>query len=283
MVSRWPVAVGPKSLLEPYLGIGELLTFKLSLWSQAVGTATLRLTAGEFEGHTVLRAVAHTRSNSALARLYPVDDHVESFIDPEIGAPLKYVKTVNEGTKYKVDWIEIDQNEHRAVHKRTKRYTDEKDGKEKLWTYTRGEHDVPERVQDPLSAYYHLRKIELAVGDVVEIPVTADRRNRTMIIRVVGREKLLLPRLGAIDALVIEPEMDYKGLFGSGSNTDENGKPIEEREKPQMWIDAQTHALLKIVAPVKVGGKLTGILVGIENTERPSPGKSGQNKGGRLR
>ena len=291
MVSRWPEVeqapplqqrvLGPKSPLEPYLGPGELLTFELSLWSQAVGTATLKLTTGEFEGRAVHRAVAHVRSSPALASLYTLDDHLESFIDPEIGAPLKYVKTINEGTKQKVDWIEIDQNGHRAVHRRAKRYTDKKDGKEKLWTYTRGEHDVPEGVQDPLSAYYHLRKIELAVGDEVKIPVTEDRRSCTMIIRVVGREKLHLPRLGAIDALVIEPEMDYKGLFGSGSDTDKNGKPVEESEKAQMWIDAQTHVLLKIVAPVSVGGKLTGILVKVENTERPSPEQSDHNRGGR--
>jgi hypothetical protein len=256
---RWQAVTGPASLLKPFLGPGECLRFELRLPTVSVGSAELRLLPAEqLDGRKVNRAVARTRSNELVSTLFPVDDRLESYIDPRLGAPWKYQKTSQEGDRYKVSWIDIDQRRHMAVHYRKRTKRDKQTAEKKLVEYPAEQIDVPERVQDPLSAYYRLRDLKLRVGETVELPVTADRHVGTLRVKVVALEKLTLSKLGELDALKIEPTMDYEGLFGSG-----------EGVNMQMWLDAATHALIKAVVPVRIGGDLTAELIGIENTERP--------------
>ena len=252
---------GAASSLEPFLGPGEVLTYRLSISSNQAGTATLTLSPDELiDGRHVRKAVALTRSNNAMALIYAVNDTMESCIDPSIDAPCKFTKEIREGDKHRIDWIEIDQQQHRAAHKRTKI----KAGAEPF-TYTRAEIDVPDRVQDPLSAYYRLRNLKLPVGGTVEIPVTADRKAGTLTVNVVGHERLHLETIGEVDALRVAPRTETAGLFGTSGGANVH-----------MWLDAQTHALLKVEAPTRLGGTLTAELIAVENTERPGLGTMGK-------
>ena len=77
--------------------VGEEIVYTLYWGIIPVGRATVTASWVEFEGRTLLRVHARAVSNSVIAKLYPVDDNMESLIDPVTCRPVKFIKKMRRG------------------------------------------------------------------------------------------------------------------------------------------------------------------------------------------
>ena len=71
---------------------------------------------------------------------------------------------------------------------------------------------IKEYVQDALSSLYYIRTISLEVGNSVFIEHHSDKKNYSLEVKVLRREKVKVPA-GEFDCLVVEPMLRASGIF----------------------------------------------------------------------
>ena len=82
--------------------IGEKITYKIYWGFIPVGMATGWTEWTEFEGRPLLAIRMRTVSNKVVEKLYPVDDTIESLVNPDTFLPVRFSKDMSEGDrKYK--------------------------------------------------------------------------------------------------------------------------------------------------------------------------------------
>lgn len=100
----------------------------------------------------------------------------------------------------------------------------------------RSEHDVPEEIYDPLSAFYIVRVIGLTVGKSVHVPVFDSRKLWDIEVQVLAKEKVETP-LGVFDTVLLKPLMKTEGIFKRKGDIyiwvtdDETKMPVKLRSK----------------------------------------------------
>ena len=107
--------------------------------------------------------------------------------------PLHFEKHLREG-KYRADrYVDFDQERHLAFA----------DG---------DTMPVQEYVQDALSSLYYIRTLNLQVGNSVFVENHSDKKNYSLEVKVLRREKVRVPA-GEFDCLVVEPMLRASGIF----------------------------------------------------------------------
>ena len=74
------------------------------------------------------------------------------------------------------------------------------------------EFDLPLPVFDPLSGFYQVRTLKLAVGETVYVTVFDSKKVWNVEVQVLRKEKVTLPS-GTFDTIVIKPLMKSEGIF----------------------------------------------------------------------
>ena len=95
--------------------VGEVLTFRLYWGFIPVGHAEFSSSWMMEGGKRFLRLQAWARSNRVLRKIYPVDDYIESVLDPETFLPVRYQQRLNEGRRLRHDYIAFDHAGGKAV------------------------------------------------------------------------------------------------------------------------------------------------------------------------
>lgn len=148
----------------------------------------------------VYKITSVTRSNRILSMLYPVNDVVESYIDIKGFYPYRYRSVQQEGL-YKSDKeIIFDREKNIAT------FINHKAGGK-----IRKSGIVP-GAQDPLSVVYFFRTLPLDIGRDMNIEVHDGRKNWTLVIKVLKKEKITTPA-GSFNTIKIKALMKYEGLF----------------------------------------------------------------------
>lgn len=184
---------------------GEELTYQLLWWGIPAGQAVMRVDEStEHNGHLVWRLTSTATSSKFLDVIYKVRDQAESLFDPTLRAPRYY---------------NIDQHEGRYQARRTITF-DQEAGKS---TYVKNDNppkieSVPSGAQDPLSCLYYLRSLNLEPGTTVTIPTFPGKELHMVKVDVLRRETVRLPLLGTVDTLVIQPHLDFTGIFRKTGN-----------------------------------------------------------------
>jgi hypothetical protein len=181
----------PSPRIQAFLP-GESLTYTVS-WSKVVkaGTALLEVKGEELpDGREVLRFIVTSRTEGLMGRFYPLGDTVQSVFDPETMQSLSYSLRARHGERTRRRELVFDPV-HRTVVSRL-----DDDPPKTL--------DVPDRVQDPLSALYYLRtRNDFAVDKPVIVRVFDGDRSRSIEVRALGREKVRTPA-GEFDTIKIK-------------------------------------------------------------------------------
>lgn len=180
--------------------------------------------------------VVNVRSAPILDWIYKVRDTHHSFIDIKKLHSLRYEKILKEG-RYRADEVmEYDQEHHTA------RYYSRKN-------QSRKEMLIPPDVQDQLSCGFWFRLQKLEPGTEIVIPVNADEKNWDLRVKVLEKTKIHSAPLGVVEALEIEPQIRFQGIF-------------VKRGKIRGWIGLDERQIpLKMRVKIPVLGSITARLV----------------------
>lgn len=219
---------------------GEKLTFRIIYFALPAGTATLEVKEViTWGGHEVYRLVATAQSSSLFSLFYRVKDRLESLIDTKTFLPYLFEKHQEEGSY---------RNNEITLFGRDKNVAVIFDAEEKETNPEGVSVPVPPDVQDALSAFYHLRRQNLKVGETVLINVNADEKNYQIEVEVLKKEKLGKQRLKTI---VVKPILKQVELGGI----------MEKKGDVYIWLTDDERRIPVLIKAKVVIGSLTMVLV----------------------
>jgi hypothetical protein len=177
-------------------GAGERFEFSVGYGMIKAGTAVMEIPEiVKLDGRKCYHIVSTAQSNKVFSVFFKVDDKVESFMDMYGLYSLRYDKHIREG-KFKADASMIfDQNNHLAIYH---------SGKDTF--------QVPDYVQDVLSAFYFVRTQDLQVGKSIFIDNHTDKKTYSLEVKVLRKERMKV-EAGEFDCVVVEPLLKTPGLF----------------------------------------------------------------------
>ncbi len=237
----------PKPLVpaDPAFPLGERLTYDIFWLGFRVGVGDIWVKEREvIDGRDAFHVVATARGNGFLAKLYPVNDEIHSWIDARTLESLRFSKKIAERATRKDEEQTYDAARGKGVH--VSRITGE-----------RVEFDVKAPVRDVVSAFYWLRRQPLEPGRTFRTPITVDRADWELSADVVAHKVESLRGQGVVDAIVVEPKRILKGV---------------EDKKGRAWVylrnDARrTPVYVKVQSPF-------GAVVGVLRSPRGENGAS---------
>jgi hypothetical protein len=203
--------------------IGERLVFSIEYGFVTAGEATMSVVGVDtINGHPSFHLQTLARTNEIFSTFYNVNDRVESHLDMEGLFSRHFVKSLREGS-YKKD-LEV--------------YFDQEGG---YAHYVDGD-SIPAlpMTQDVLSAFFYLRTRDLSVGKTYSFPCQDNRKNYPLIVKVLRREKVLVPA-GKFDCYVVEPRMRTGGL-------------MKKEAKMKIWLTADERKMpVRMETKMKIG------------------------------
>ena len=118
-----PVQGPPEKFVEPpkdkipelWFPVGEKLIFGIRWGLVPVGQAVAWTEWVEENGRWLIAIRLRTKTNKVLSAMYPVDDFVESIVDPVTFLPLRFVKKINEGGTHVDQLTQFDHAARKAV------------------------------------------------------------------------------------------------------------------------------------------------------------------------
>jgi hypothetical protein len=193
-------ASGPSVLAGFNWPVGEIITYHLHWGYIPVGSATGRTEWTDYNGRRVLAIRIRTLSNKFVEKMYPVDDTIESLVDPETFLPLQFTKNLSEG---KHRYYEVTTFDHTNL---LAHWESRITGKKRVFRLTPGIRDIP-------SLMYYLRTRTFTPGTREVFSVMADDKIYEMQLNIEKKERVDLPRYGKVASIRTEPEASFEGLF----------------------------------------------------------------------
>lgn len=191
---------GPPPLPGVNWPVGEKITYSLYWGYIPVGSATGWTEWVEHQGRRVLAIRLRTLSNKFVEKLYPVDDTIESLVDPQTFLPIQFTKKLSEG-KNRYHEVTIFDHTNLTAHWESKIT-----GKKRVFALTPGTRDIP-------SLMYYLRTRTFTPGTREQFSVMADDKIYDLWLNVEKKERVNLPLYGRVPSIKAEPEAAFEGLF----------------------------------------------------------------------
>lgn len=222
---------------------GEKLNFKVfynlsAIWV-AAGEANFTTKLETLNGNSVYHITGDGQTYKSYDWIFRVRDRYETFIDTETLLPLKFLRNVDEGGYKFTNNVTFDQARRKA-------YSNKK-------TF-----DVPQCVQDVLSAIYYARNIDYSKykpGSKIPFSMFLDDEVYSLYIRYVGKEKVKT-KYGTFNAIKITPLLIKGTIFKGG-------------EKMMVWVsDDDNHIPLRVDSPILVGS-IKVDMMGYSNLRHP--------------
>jgi hypothetical protein len=229
--------------------VGEKLTYRLYWGIIRVGTAHLSSEWVEENGkrYVLLRSAA--RTSSIVATIYPVDDLIESLVDPETFLPVRYTQKLKEGRHIRDDRIAFDHKAGKAV-----------------WTSgltnTTSTIRIGPDTRDVLTLTYYMRPRSAGVGDKREFRVLVDDKLYDLELTILGLEDIKLSGFGRINCIKVEPKARFGGIF-------------THKGKVTAWFSNDENRILTRMVAVLPVANLKSILSEVEGWEDGKWGGAG--------
>ena len=193
----------------------------------------------EVDGHPCYQIVSEARSTPTVDMFYKVRDRIVSWRDAEGGFSRLYTKKLREGS-----WRANKRVEYKPEQDLALLFDFKKDRLDSL--------ELKGHVQDVLSAFYHVRGMELKVGKSVWLDVHDINKRYDLEVEVLRKERIDVPA-GEFDCFVVEPKLMSSGIF-------------RREGKMQIWISDDEYRLPVIMRSKlyfgSVWAKLTGYSLG---------------------
>ena len=180
--------------------IGETIEYKVMWGRIPVGRSVVTTEWIEADGLRFLAIRLRTRSNKVLSSFYPVDDFIESIIDPETFLPVRFTKKLREGTYRCHEVTTFNHETGIATFENKKR------------NFTR-KYEIESDTRDLISFMYLMRTMDIPVGTTLDFRVMADEKIYDLSVRALKEEPVKLPRHGTVESVLFQPTAEFQGLF----------------------------------------------------------------------
>ncbi|HOX05959.1 MAG TPA: DUF3108 domain-containing protein [Planctomycetota bacterium] len=244
--------------VEAKLTEGERLTYQIKWGAVDAGQAVLSVKRRERfgpDGAEVWNVQCETRSNAFVSMFYEVRDDIKTLIDVKEGFARHFDMKKNEGSFHGSEQIQFDYEKNLAEYTRTEKGTfADKVRNRKV--------SLPGKIHDPMSCLYYIRGLDLKPGSEHKLAVNTDRKNWVLTLKTLRVEEMFQKDLGALKALVVEPEAQFQGIF-------------VRKGKMTVWLEESTKIPLMMKVDVPIGS-VTATLVKAEGT--PLTAKPGEKK-----
>ena len=181
--------------------VGETIEYKLYWGVVPVGRADFQTFWDSADGTNVIVIRATAKTTAVVKALYPVEDVIQSTVDPETLLPLKYSQKLREGRHKRDDEITFDHTAGVAVWNRI---GDKKDTKT---------IEIDKDTRDVLALTYKMRGSSFAVGSNETFKVLVDDKLYDLSVKGVKKEKRDVADYGDMDCLEVEPSAQFGGIF----------------------------------------------------------------------
>jgi hypothetical protein len=184
--------------------VGEQLTYEISWLNITAGTAVMAVTGADTDGARPLaKLITTAQSRPAITKFFPVDNLVESIVDPATLLPEHLNFKRREGKK-KEDF-------EYTFHQKEGRVTVVKGGRTETL-------EIPPGTQDVISCLYYARsELLLQPGSFLTMNVHHDKKNRKLDVRVEEIEIVSGP-WGEVETARVLVVMPFQGLFLNQGN-----------------------------------------------------------------
>ncbi|HEY6639211.1 MAG TPA: DUF3108 domain-containing protein [Nitrospiraceae bacterium] len=186
------------------LQFGEHLTYEISWLAITAGTAVMAVSAAGTDGDRPLaKLITTAQSRPVITKFFPVDNRVESIVDPATLLPEHLIFKRREGKK-KED-IEY------TFHQKEGTVTVIKNGATEVM-------EMPPGTQDVISCLYYARnELLLQPGSSLTMNVYHDKKNRKLDVKVEEIEMVSGP-WGEVETARVLVVMPFQGLFLNQGN-----------------------------------------------------------------
>ncbi len=242
------------------LPVEEELTYAI-MW-KGLHAGTITLTVAErtkLRGRPAYRVVMRVDSGQVLDAVFAIHDRLESHIDAQTGASLRFARSLREGTwdPYKAD-DRVDFDYGAGVSRYRATDDDDGDGSRMVEHKPR---PIPGPLQDPLSLLYHVRHPVLEPGGSRTITVGTRKKSGTLRLQAGEEQTLAIPGLGTFTACRIafsSPDKD---------KTSAKVRLFLKKGDLALWVDRETGVPLKLeLTAVPILGSLEAVLRGARNS-----------------
>jgi hypothetical protein len=218
--------------------VGEKLTYKLYWGIIRVGTSHLSSEWVEEDGKRYIFLRATARTAAIVAAIYPVDDCIESLVDPDTFLPVRYTQKLKEGRHIRDDRITFD-------HKACKAF----------WTSgltnTTRYIDIGPDTRDVLTLTYYMRPVSAEAGDKSEFRVLVDDKLYDLELTILDLDDMKLSGFGRVDCIKVEPKARFGGIF-------------TRKGKVTAWFSNDEHRILTMMVAKLPVANLHAVLSEVE-------------------
>lgn len=200
--ASWVEAGEPSSARS--FQVGEELTYEISWLFITAGTAVMAVSDAGSDGDRPLAKLLTTaQSRPAITKFFPVDNRVESIVDPATLLPEHLIFKRREGKKKEdIEYI---------FHQKEGTVTAVKNGATEI-------QEMPPGTQDVISCLYFARsELLLQPGSSLTMNVYHDKKNRKLDVQVEEIETVSGP-WGEVEAARVLVIMPFQGLFLNKGN-----------------------------------------------------------------
>ncbi len=180
--------------------VGEKLTYPISWGPWVVGYSTVWSEWIRENERDLLAIRIRNRSTSVLDKLFPVDDFMESIVDPATFLPLRFYKNISEG-RYRLKEVTLFDHANRKAH----------------WQHLlRDSHEdfaIEADTRDLISFMFFMRSQRWDPHKGYHFRVMADEKLYDLYVTAVGYEEIKLRNFGSARSLKLAPEAAFQGLF----------------------------------------------------------------------
>lgn len=180
--------------------VGEVVTYNLYWGFIYVGQATVSADWMQQDGKLRLRVRHYTKSNRVIATVYPVEDTIETIIDPHTFLPVYFSKTLNEGS-YHADELTVFNHAEGLARQGSFRSG-----------HVKGIRIAPDS-RDIITMMYWMRRDPFVVGSTNTFRVLADQKMYDFSARPVAEVTQKIDGYGKVKVTKLEPDAAFNGLF----------------------------------------------------------------------
>jgi hypothetical protein len=183
---------------------GETLTYDVtwSIFRAGTVTATLQSAGQGSKNNYTVTTTAHSQGFVSL--LFNVQNEFRSFFNPQTLCSERISKKINEGRRHKETEIVFDPQRKRAI-------LDERDLNKPQEPPKHAENEIPNCVEDVVTAFYYSRSQDFEIGKPFHLPVNDGSKTYDVTLDVQAQEAIQTP-LGQRSAVRVEPKV-FNGLF----------------------------------------------------------------------
>jgi len=243
-----PLLSAPQERVLPFWP-GERLVYDVT-WSVFTAGKVAATLAGESEESKDNYTVTTTaQSQGFVSLLFSVQNEFRSSFNRQSLCSERMSKKINEGRRHKETEIVFDSQRKRAI-------LDERDLTQPHEPHKHAENEIPNCVEDVVTAFYYLRSQDLQVGKPFHMPVNDGSKTYDVTLDVQARETIPTP-LGNRTAIRVEPKV-FNGLF-------------KRKGRMLVWFsDDDQHLPLRIRFIIAVG-TISATLRSVTHVSEPTP------------